>query len=213
MTTSSPAPKYEFFQSEETLTFNLYVKQLKAEECHVELSEGQFTFTFRPPNSDSQAITLYTYARIQTTPPRVSIKGTKAEIVFQKEDKFVWPGFERNPDQPLGVDGTFSQSIDQSTSSTAKLYPSSKGKKDWDALAQEVAKQEEEEKKNHSGEESLNDLLKGIFDKADPDTRRAMMKSFQESNGTVLSTNWNEVGAKKVDPQPPKGMEVKDYPR
>ena len=26
-----------------------------------------------------------------------------------------------------------------------------------------------------------------------------MMKSFQESNGTVLSTNWNEVGKEKVE--------------
>jgi suppressor of G2 allele of SKP1 len=26
-----------------------------------------------------------------------------------------------------------------------------------------------------------------------------MMKSFTESNGTVLSTNWKEVGAKKVE--------------
>lgn len=36
------------------------------------------------------------------------------------------------------------------------------------------------------------------FISADEDTRRAMMKSFYESSGTVLSTNWKEVGAKKV---------------
>lgn len=26
-----------------------------------------------------------------------------------------------------------------------------------------------------------------------------MNKSFQESNGTVLSTNWSEIGAKKTE--------------
>lgn len=61
------------------------------------------------------------------------------------------------------------------------------------------------------GDEALNALLKGIYKDASDDTRRAMMKSFQESNGTVLSTNWAEVGAKKVEPQPPAGMEVKKY--
>ena len=38
-----------------------------------------------------------------------------------------------------------------------------------------------------------------------------MNKSFQESGGTVLSTNWNEIGAKKTEIQPPSGMEAKEY--
>lgn len=37
---------------------------------------------------------------------------------------------------------------------------------------------------------------------------RAMMKSFVESNGTVLSTNWKEVGAKKIECTPPEGAEL-----
>lgn len=32
-----------------------------------------------------------------------------------------------------------------------------------------------------------------------------------ESNGTVLSTNWKEVGAKKVEGSPPDGMELKKW--
>ena len=38
--------------------------------------------------------------------------------------------------------------------------------------------------------------------------KRAMMKSYQESNGTVLSTNWDEVGSKKIECTPPDGMEA-----
>jgi len=36
-----------------------------------------------------------------------------------------------------------------------------------------------------------------------------MQKSFQESGGTVLSTNWDEVGKTEVKGAPPKGMEMK----
>jgi suppressor of G2 allele of SKP1 len=43
----------------------------------------------------------------------------------------------------------------------------------------------------------------------DENQQRAMMKSYVESNGTVLSTNWNEVGSKKVECSPPEGMEPK----
>ena len=32
-----------------------------------------------------------------------------------------------------------------------------------------------------------------------------------ESGGTVLSTNWGEVGKGKVDRKPPDGMEWKEY--
>ncbi len=38
-----------------------------------------------------------------------------------------------------------------------------------------------------------------------------MMKSFVESNGTVLSTNWDEVGGKKVECTPPDGMVVRKW--
>ena len=38
-----------------------------------------------------------------------------------------------------------------------------------------------------------------------------MNKSFQESGGTVLSTNWAEIGAKRTEVQPPTGMEAKTY--
>ena len=38
-----------------------------------------------------------------------------------------------------------------------------------------------------------------------------MMKSFVESGGTVLSTNWDEVGKKEVKGSPPKGLEMKKW--
>lgn len=38
-----------------------------------------------------------------------------------------------------------------------------------------------------------------------------MNKSFSESGGTVLSTNWQEVGEKKVDVKPPDGTEFKKW--
>ncbi|CDY63435.1 BnaCnng42110D [Brassica napus] len=68
------------------------------------------------------------------------------------------------------------------------VYPSSKPRKDWDKLEAEVKKQS-----------------------ADEDMRRAMKKSFAESNGTVLSTNWKEVGTKKVESTPPDGIELKKW--
>jgi len=37
------------------------------------------------------------------------------------------------------------------------------------------------------------------------------MKSYTESNGTALSTNWSEVGKGKVETSPPEGMIAKQW--
>lgn len=42
-------------------------------------------------------------------------------------------------------------------------------------------------------------------------TMTYLMKFQQESGGTVLSTNWDEVGKDKVATKPPDGMEFKKW--
>ena len=64
---------------------------------------------------------------------------------------------------------------------------------------------------DEAGGDPVNGFFKKLFKNADPDTKRAMMKSYQESNGTALSTNWSEVGKGKVETTPPDGMEAKRW--
>lgn len=92
--------------------------------------------------------------------------------------------------------------------------------KKWDAFAKDV--DEDPECDNRDELDKFfkviifkNKLLYSKFQKVykdlDDDGRKAMMKSFVESGGTVLSTNWKDVGQKKVDVKPPEGMEFKQY--
>ena len=113
------------------------------------------------------------------------------------------------------------------TPTTGPSYPTSSrnGPKNWDKLANDLTAKkpknsitkakdeasttktgsESEEEGNDDGYESDmgGDAVDGFFKKlykgADPDTQRAMMKSYTESNGTALSTNWSDVGSKKVE--------------
>lgn len=66
-------------------------------------------------------------------------------------------------------------------------------------------------KKKKAGDGQLEDFFQGLYGGLSDEGKRAMMKSFTESGGTVLSTDWNDVGSRKVAPAPPDGQEEKKY--
>lgn len=88
------------------------------------------------------------------------------------------------------------QGQDQKEQTTSQSIIKPFSKKNWDAIVDEFEKEEEKD-------QGVNDLFKQIYESGSEDVRRAMNKSFQESGGTVLSTNWSNVAEKKVEPKPP----------
>jgi len=90
-----------------------------------------------------------------------------------------------------------------------------KPRKNWEGITDNILKEEKEkspdEDPNVGGDSTLNSFFQKIFADADEDTKRAMMKSYQESGGTTLSTNWDEVKKAKVEVKPPQGSEWKKW--
>lgn len=68
-------------------------------------------------------------------------------------------------------------------------YPTSNPiKRDWDKIEKEIVQEDHEENMQHDPMYFLRDLANG-----NPDVKRAYEKSFIESGGKSLSSNWNEV--------------------
>ena len=64
---------------------------------------------------------------------------------------------------------------------------------------------------NVGGDSTVNSFFQQLYANADEDTRKAMMKSYVESNGTTLSTNWDEVKKGKVEGKAPEGSVMKKW--
>ena len=92
----------------------------------------------------------------------------------------------------------------------APTYPSSAPRRvDWAAV--EAAADADPDPV--SGEAALQRFFQDLYKDADEDTRRAMVKSYVESNGTSLSTVWKDVAAKDfgAEAAPPEGQEMRTY--
>lgn len=98
---------------------------------------------------------------------------------------------------------------------TPDLVGTRKSKKNWEGITSTILNSEQEktvdQDPNVGGDSTLNSFFQKIFADADEDTKRAMMKSYQESAGTTLSTNWDEVRKSKVEVKPPAGSEWKKW--
>lgn len=88
-------------------------------------------------------------------------------------------------------------------------------RKNWDSITTDILSSEKakttNEDANVGGDNTVNEFFQKIFGDADEDTKKAMMKSYSESGGTTLSTNWDEVKKEKVTVKPPEGQVWKNW--
>jgi len=75
---------------------------------------------------------------------------------------------------------------------------------DWDKV---VTKSEDDDEDL----DPMQSFFQKIYKNATPDSQRAMLKSYQESNGTSLNTVWDDVKDAPVETHPPNGMVAKKW--
>ena len=237
--TATPKEKirHEFYQSNDTLTITIFAKGVPKEKGEIIIKEGSVRSRFAAPRSGTndpqldisfpvlESSTTYDlsfdplFARIDPAKSSYRITPHKIEIILYKSVPGPkWPSLEGTEAIAPSSETTTTAIPAHIFSGKAPAYPTSSrnGPKDWDALASSALKPKkedgkEEELEDDEGGDPANAFFKQLYKNADPDTRRAMMKSYQESNGTALSTNWEEVRKETVKTQPPDGVEAKKW--
>ncbi|XP_018838600.1 protein SGT1 homolog [Juglans regia] len=205
--TQTPAkPKYrhEFYQKPEEVVVTIFAKGIPAKNVSVDFGEQILSVSIDVPGEDVYHFQPRLFGKIIPSNCRYVVLSTKVEVRLAKAEPINWTALE------FSNTNIVPQRVNASViGSQRPTYPSSKPKKDWDKIEADVKKEEKDEKLD--GDAALNKFFQNIYADADEDTKRAMKKSFVESNGTVLSTNWKEVGSKKVEGSPPDGMEMRRW--
>ena len=208
-TPSIPRFRHEWYQTHTHVVLTIFAKKQSKETCTWTFEDESVRVDIKPPEEYSFAADLYD--AIVPSLSQAKITGAKVEIKLAKVTPGAWPAWTREYLHSSEHRHVVSASLP--SSSTASLPPaySSRSGTNWDKLEADLKK--EEEKEEPEGEEALNKLFRGIYKNASAETRRAMVKSFQTSGGTVLSTNWDEVKDKDYENNKiaPEGMEWRTW--
>ncbi|KAK9050385.1 hypothetical protein SSX86_008063 [Deinandra increscens subsp. villosa] len=202
-TPAKPKYRHEFYQKPEEVVVTIFAKGIPANNVFVNYGEQILSVTIDVPGEDAYVFQPRLFGKIVPAKCKFEVLSTKVEIRLAKAESIHWTSLE------FGQNSLVVQRSNVSAGNQRPTYPSSKPTRDWDKLEAQVKKEEKDEKLD--GDAALNKFFRDIYKDADEDTRRAMRKSFVESNGTVLSTNWKEVGSKMVEGTPPDGMEMKKW--
>jgi len=201
-----PVPKitHDWYQTETQVVIEIRIKKLAANMVQVDIGDTTLSVTAKIPSSDKEySLELDLAHPVTPAQSGYKVMTTKIEIKLKKAEGVRWAALEGDGSAPLpgGVTAT------ASGAAAPVKGPYASGR-DWAAIEKNLAAEAEEKKE---GEAALNEMFQKIYGDASDDTKRAMNKSFQESGGTVLSTNWGDIGKEKTEIKPPDGMEWKKY--
>lgn len=186
--------RHDWYQSESEITIEVLLKNQKAEDVSVNFTSDSLSVEVKLPE-DVYELKMKLAHEINPEMSQFKVLTSKIEIRLRKISAGQWTLLESKA----------VEESQQSTEASAPNYPTSSSKKhDWNKLEKEIEKEAEDENE-------VGDLFKKIYSQGSEEVRRAMNKSFMESSGTVLSTNWGDVGTRKVDVKAPEGTSYKKF--
>jgi suppressor of G2 allele of SKP1 len=232
--TTLPKLRHEWYQNADHVILTVYARGVAKDAADIEIHDDSVHISFPHPSNPHSTFDFNLdplYALVDAAASKFAVMSTKVEVTLKKAQVGQkWHGLEGNTplkptDKEKGDDEVKSAVMSTLTSrpaqsAAAPAYPTSSrhGPKDWDKLADDLARSkakreakdgsdddndDDDDAGVESDDELSGDAVDGFFKKlyksSDEDTRRAMMKSFYESKGTSLSTNWAEVGKGKVE--------------
>ncbi|PLW20412.1 hypothetical protein PCANC_06957 [Puccinia coronata f. sp. avenae] len=217
MTQPQPNIRHEWYQTDTEVVLSVFVKNTKPEDVTCDFGTRSISLNYKLPTNASEGCFDLDPLTYEIDPSQSSWKCLSSKIDIRLKKKIPgikWQVIEGEQSELTAPTLITETSINQTRQ---PAYPSSARRKtNWEQLASSAAKEEEEAVKNFKdpnagGDRALNELFQKLYADASDEQKKAMMKSYVESNGTALSTDWSDVGKKKMETRPPDSMVAKSW--
>uniref|UniRef100_A0A3Q0RHE4 SGT1 homolog, MIS12 kinetochore complex assembly cochaperone n=1 Tax=Amphilophus citrinellus TaxID=61819 RepID=A0A3Q0RHE4_AMPCI len=189
---------YDWYQTESQVIVTVMVKNVPKDGVRVNFMEKEMSATIQLPSGDNYNLHLHLLHPIDSQQSSFKVLTTKVEIKMKKTEASRWEKLEGE-----GHESNIKH-FNPNQYPTSSHYTCK-----WDKLVVDINEEEKNEKLE--GDAALNKLFQQIYSDGSDEVKRAMNKSFMESGGTVLSTNWRDVGNRKVEVKPPDDAEYKKF--
>ncbi|KAJ2781927.1 Cochaperone protein [Coemansia javaensis] len=188
--------RHEWYQTDDSVILEVFIKRVQKEAAKIEFEERGVSLSIKMATGADNNYEFEPLAHaIVPGASTFEVLSTKIEVRMKKAQAGrKWDHLEEPEEQQ------------QQKKAALGLAASRKGVS-WDAIAAAADK----ETRLKPNEQSVNELFQAIYRDADEDTRRAMMKSYVESNGTSLSTDWKSVSQGPVETLPPADAVAKPF--
>lgn len=197
-TPEAPPVKHDWYQTENQVIVTVMSKNVPKDGVCVNFMEKELSATIQLASGEKCNLTLHLLHPIIPQQSNFKILTTKVEIKMKKAEAIRWEKLE-GEGQESNIKHFDPNKYPSSSHYTCK----------WDKMVVDIGEEEKTEKLE--GDAALNKLFQQIYSDGSDEVKRAMNKSFMESGGTVLSTNWRDVAKRKVNMSPPDDVEFKKY--
>ncbi|CRG96882.1 calcyclin binding protein, putative [Plasmodium gallinaceum] len=173
--------RHDWSQTSDNIFFTIYRKNIQKNDFLYYIENDYIFLTIIINEEEIYVIENFLFSKILPSKTKINITPMKVEITFEKEIKELkWNEFIK-----------IENSINLKKKENILNPFSGKSTEEWNKLTKSI--------KEDDDEGSIDSFFRKIYNEGDDDTKRAMIKSFQTSCGTVLSTNWKDVQNKNYE--------------
>ncbi|SCM20507.1 calcyclin binding protein, putative [Plasmodium chabaudi chabaudi] len=173
--------RHDWSQTNNSVFFTIYQKNVQANDFLYYVKSDYIFLIIKINETEVYPLEKFFFSKIIPSKTAITITPMKIELSLEKDIKELkWDQLEKKTNN------------DVSEKDENVLNPfTGKSIQEWTKFAQSIGEDEDNQ--------SIDHFFRKIYKDGDDDLKRAMIKSFQTSNGTVLSTNWKDVQNKDYE--------------